>query len=155
VRPTRLAVLVVLAIVAGGIGYALTAAFYTDVQSPPSYAPVWLLLLALAEGYTASMTRGRLAGRPGTKPINPLVVARLAGLAKASSPVGALAFGGYTGFLIYVARTESAAADRDTRTAALGMACSLLLVVAALLLERVCRVKPPKDEDRPPPAQAF
>ena len=148
-RPTRITVLVVLAVAAAAVGYALTAAFYADVQSPPVYAPLWLLLLGLAEGYTASMTRGRLAGRPGTKPINAIVVSRLAVLAKATSPVGALAFGGYTGFLVYVARTDSAAADRDIRTAALGMACSLLLVIAALLLERVCRVKAPKDDDHP------
>jgi hypothetical protein len=63
--------------------------------------------------------------------------------------VGALALGGYAGFLFYVAQTESAAAHRDTRTAALGMGCSLVLVVAALLLERVCRVKPPTDDERP------
>jgi len=148
-RPTRITVLVALALGAGAVGYALTAAFYADVQSPPVYAPLWLLMLALAEGYTASMTHGRLAGRPGTKPINAIVVSRLAVLAKATSPVGALAFGGYTGFLVYVARTDSASADRDVRTAALGMACSLLLVIAALLLERVCRVKPPKDDDHP------
>jgi len=148
-RPTRITVLVALALGAGALGYALTAAFYADVQSPPVYAPLWLLMLALAEGFTASMTHGRLAGRPGTKPINAIAVSRLAVLAKATSPVGALAFGGYTGFLVYVARTDSASADRDVRTAALGMACSLLLVIAALLLERVCRVKPPKDDDHP------
>jgi hypothetical protein len=149
VRPTRITVLVALALTAAVVGYVLTAATYSDVQSPPAYAPLWLLLLGLAEGYTAGMTRGRLAGRPGTKPINAIVVSRLAVLAKATSPVGALTFGAYTGFLVYVARTDSAAADRDTRTAALGMACSLLLVIAALLLERVCRVKPPEDDDRP------
>lgn len=144
--------LLALAVVAGVPAYLLTDAFYADVQSPPIYAPIWLLLLALAEGYTASVTRGRLLGRPGTKPINPIVVARLAVLAKATSPVGSLAFGAYAGFLGYVARTDSASADRDTRTAALGLACSLLLVVAALLLERVCRVKGPPDADRPPDA---
>ena len=148
-KPTRLVVLIALALAAGLVGYVLTAAFYADVQSPPVYAPIWVLLLALAEGYTASVTRGRLLGRPGTKPINAIVVARLAVLAKATSPVGALLFGGYAGFLIHVVRTDSAPADHDTRTAVLGVACSLLLVVAALLLERVCRVKPPTDQDRP------
>jgi hypothetical protein len=147
VKPTRISVLIALAVVAGVVAYPLTSAYYSDVQSPPIFAPLWLLLLALAEGYTAGLTRNRLLGRPGTKPINAIVVSRLAVLAKATSPVGALGFGAYTGFLVYVARTTSAQADRDTRTAALGMACSLLLVVAALLLERVCRVKPPADDD--------
>jgi len=88
--PLGLAALIV---VAGALSYLLSRLFYADVQSPPTFAPLWLLLLALAEGYTASLTHGRLAGRPGTKPINPLVVARLAALAKATSPVGALATG--------------------------------------------------------------
>lgn len=146
-RPTRPWVLVLLALVAGAIAYVLTAQFYADVQSPPTFAPLTLLLIALAEAYLASTTRARMAGRPGTKPIEPIFVAKLAALAKASSPVGALALGAYTGFLIHVARTTGTAADKDTKTAALGMGCSLGLVIGALLLERVCRSRPP-DEQR-------
>ena len=148
-RPTRIAVLAALAVLAGGVAYLLTVAYYADVQSPPSFAPLWLLLLGIAEAYTAGVTRSRLSGRAGTRPINPITVARLAVLAKATSPVGALALGGYAGFLVHVARTAGPQADRDTRTAVLGIACSALLVVAALLLERVCRVKPPPDADSP------
>jgi hypothetical protein len=146
VRPTRPWVLVALALVAGAVSYVLTSHFYAQVQSPPRFAPVWLLLLALAEAYTAATTRARMAGRQGTKPINPIVVARFAALAKATSPVGALAVGAYTGFLIHVVRTDSSAASADTRTAALGMGCSLGLVVAAFVLEQVCRAPRPPDE---------
>ncbi|HEU5034352.1 MAG TPA: DUF3180 domain-containing protein [Mycobacteriales bacterium] len=144
-KPTRLPVLLAVVVLAAGVAYAVTTTFYNDVQSPPVYAPLWLLLLALAEGYTAALTRARLSGRPGTRPIEPVVVARLAALAKATSPIGALAFGGYTGFLVHVATTSSEQAHHDTRTAALGMGCSLALTIAALLLERVCRVKRPPD----------
>lgn len=142
--------LAVLTVVAAGVGYAFTRSFYGDVQSPPHLAPLWVLLLALAEAYTAGLTRARLAGRPGTKPINPLVVARLAALAKASSTVGALVLGGYAGFLVYVARATGPQPHADTRTAALGIGCSIGLVAAALALERVCRVKPPPGESDPP-----
>ena len=148
-KPTRLSILVAVALVVGVVSYLVTARYYNDLQSPPVYAPLWLLLLALAEGYTAGMTRARMSGRAGTRPIDPLVVARLAALAKASSPIGALAFGGYVGFLVHVVRTTSQQAHADTRTAALGMGCSLALVIAALMLERVCRVKPPRDDDAP------
>ena len=144
-RPTKAWALALLALVAGAVAYVLTVNFYADVQSPPGLAPVWLLLLALAELYTASMTRARLSGRPGTKPINAIVVARLAALAKGTSPVGALATGAYAGFLGYVARTSTPAAHTDTRTAVIGTACSLALTAAALMLERVCRAKPPTD----------
>lgn len=146
VRPTSLWVLLLLALVAGGVGYLLTSQFYSEVQSPPTFAPLSLLLIALAEAYLASTTRARMTGRPGTRPIEPIFVAKLAALAKASSPVGALALGAYGGFLVHVARMSSTAADNDTRTAALGMGCSLGLVAGALLLERVCRAKPPDDE---------
>lgn len=146
-RPTRPWVLAVLVLVAGGLAYVLTAQFYSDVPSPPRYAPLSILLVALAEAYTASMTRARMLGRPGTRPIDPIFVAKLAALAKASSPVGALALGAYTGFLIHVARMTSTVADADTRTAALGMGCSLGLVIAALVLERVCRARRPPDDE--------
>jgi hypothetical protein len=146
-KPTSIWVLVALALVAGGAAYVLTYHLYSDVQSPPTLAPLSLLLVALAEAYVASTTRARMTGRPGTRPIDAIFVAKLAALAKASSPVGALAFGAYTGFLIDVTqRSGSTAASHDTRTAALGMGCSLGLVVGALLLERVCRAKPPDDE---------
>ena len=145
-RPTRWYVLVLAAAVSGAIGYVLTRAFYADVQSPPQYAPLWLLLLAIAEAYTAQTTAGRLLGRPRTKPINPLVVARLAALAKASSPVGALFAGGYAGFLGLVATRSGPPAHTDTRTAIVGVVCSVALVAAALWLERVCRVKAPPDD---------
>jgi hypothetical protein len=148
-RPTRLWVLLLLVIVAAGAGYALAVSFYVNFDSPSALASLWPLLLALAEGYAALMTRARLAGRQGTRPINPLVVARLAALAKATSPVGALLLGGYTGFLLHVARTPGPKAHDDTRTAILSMATSLLLVVAALLLERVCRVRRPPDQEPP------
>lgn len=147
-RPTRPWVLAALVVIAGGLSYVLTAQYYSDVPSPPRYAPLSILLVALAEAYTASMTRARMTGRPGTRPIDPIFVAKLAALAKASSPVGALALGAYTGFLIYVARTTSTVADKDTRTAALGMGCSLGLVIAALVLERVCRARRPPDDER-------
>src|SRR5207302_9029579 len=142
----RITVLLALLVVSGAVSYVLTRIFYADVQSPPVFAPLWLLLLALAEGYTAQLTRHRLAGRQGTKPINPLVVARLAALAKASSPVGALATGAYAGFLVKVAMTAGQAAHDDPRTAIAGVLCGVALTVAALVLERVCRVKTPPDD---------
>ena len=58
-----------------------------------------LVVLAAAEGYTAVTTSARLAGRPGTQPIHPITVARIAALAKATSPVAAVFAGCYAGFL--------------------------------------------------------
>jgi len=150
VKPTRVSVLVLLAAAAGGIGYLLTSSFYADLPPLPLYAPVFLVVLAAAEGYTAATTAARLAGRPGTQPIHPLTVARIAALAKATSPVAALAAGAYAGCLAYVAQLSGPHARDDLRTAAIGVGASVLLAVAALAMERVCRVKTPKTppEDR-------
>ena len=146
-RPTRVPLLVVLVVISGVASYLFTRHFYADVSSPPRYAPLTLLLLALAELYIAGSTRARLAGRQGTRAINPLVVARLAALAKATSPVGSIAMGAYAGFLGYVAGLDGPAANRDVTTGAAGVVTAAALLIAGLVLERVCRVKPPKDSD--------
>jgi hypothetical protein len=153
-RPTRWWLLLLVAVVAGAVAYVVTRSSYGDLPSPSVGALLGLALLAIAECYMAVMTRARLAGRAGTRPINPLVVARFVAMAKASSLVGSLAAGGYTGFLVWVARLGSAQANRDTTTSALGVAMSLLLVAAALFLERVCRVPGGADDDEWPPAEA-
>jgi len=42
--------------------------------------------------------------------------------------------------------TDGPTAHDDTRTAIAGVVCALVLTLAALVLERVCRVKTPPDE---------
>jgi hypothetical protein len=138
-------------LVAGAAAYLLVRAYYADVPSPGRYWPVTLLLLALLELYTAQTTAARLAGRPGTRPVDPLAVARMAALAKATSPVAAVLTGSYAGFLAHVVQIDGSQASTDTLTAVLGVAFSLLLVVSAMVLERVCRVKPPRDDLASPP----
>jgi hypothetical protein len=145
-KPTRISVLVLLAVSAGIAAYLVTRRYYADLPSPARYWPVTLLLVGLLELYTAYTTAARLAGR-WPKPIHPIAVARLAALAKASSPVGAVMAGGYAGFLVHVSRIDGSHAAADTVTAALGTAFGIVLTVGALALERVCRVKPPPDFD--------
>jgi hypothetical protein len=146
VRPTRISVLVALTVLAGVVAYLLTSSFYGDLPPLPLYGPVFLVVLAAAEGYTASTTAARLAGRPRTQPIHPLTVARIAALAKATSPVAALAAGAYAGGLGYVAQLAGQHARDDLRTCVVGVVAALLLAGAALAMEHVCRVKtPPQD----------
>jgi hypothetical protein len=146
VKPTRVSALVLLAAIAGVVAYLVTRRSYADLPSPARYWPVTLLLIGLLESYTAYTTAARLAGK-WPKPIHPIAVARLAALAKASSPVGAAMTGGYAGFLGYVSRIDGSHAGADTVTAALGTAFGIVLTIGALALERVCRVKPPPDSD--------
>jgi len=151
-RPTRYTVLVAVAIVAGGSMYALTRFAYDSMPGPTLLQLLSIAILAIAEFYVALLTRARLAGRHGTRPVDPLAVTRFVALAKASAIVGALAAGGYAGFLTWVARLDSPSASDDSRLAAFGVGFGLLLTAAALFLEHVCRVPPRDDDDPPPPA---
>jgi hypothetical protein len=151
-RPTRPSLLVTLMVVAGGLAYLVTRSSYDSLPRLSRVVPFGILLLALAEGYLALSTHSRIARRPGTRPAEPLVVARYVALAKASSLVAALATGGYAGFLLWVARLDSPAAGHDTATAALGAAASVLLAGAALFLEHVCKVPKRDDDDDPAPS---
>lgn len=143
-RPTRLSGLVALVLAAGVAGWGLAELAYGDLPPLPRYAPLTLLLLAVAIGVTAASVRARMQGRPGTRPIVPMAVARHAALAKACSGAGALFAGFWAGLLVFTGqRLEQQAAASDARTSALGLAAALALVGAALWLERVCRVPRP------------
>src|SRR3984957_16306578 len=153
-RPTRWQLLLAAAVLAGAVMYLVTRSQYDNLPTPRVVASLWLALLAIAECYMGVMTRARLAGRAGTRPINPLVVARFVALAKASSIVGAIATGAYAGFLIWVARINSDDASRDTRTSAFGVGFAVLLTLAGVFLERICRVPNLDDDDYWPPETA-
>jgi hypothetical protein len=144
-RPTRWYFLVISGVVAGVAAYLITRSRYGDLPSPTLYAQISLIVLAIAEGYTAAVTKARLEGRQGTRPIEPILVARFVALAKASSIVGALAAGAYAGFLGWVAQVDSPAAHDDVRTAVVGIAAGFALIAGALALEWVGRV--PREDD--------
>lgn len=140
-RPTRWTVLLAAAVLAAALGYVLTRVAYLSLSPLPALAPAALAVAAAAAVITAREVRARLAGRPRTKPILPMAVARTAALAKASSLGGALAAGGYAGVLGH-AITETdrlVAARRDSVVAGLSVLAAVGLVLAALLLERACR----------------
>jgi hypothetical protein len=81
--------------------------------------------------------------------VEPLVVARVVALAKASAYMATTLAGVFGGFLIYL----SSSLDKDTPrqdfiVSAGSVLASLVLVVAALYLEYACRVpEGPDDED--------
>jgi hypothetical protein len=151
VTPTKVRDLLAIAILAGGIGYLLTWAFYLNLPPVPIAAPISFAVLAGLEAFLAWTTRARLQGKPGTRPILPLAVARIVVLAKASAVLGALGLGAYAGFFSYLAgELAKRAPSNDLPTAIFGMAASLALVIAALALEHVCKTdNPPPGPDAP------
>lgn len=145
-RPTRISVLVAVAVVAGGVAYLFVRADYGSLPSLSRFGPTGLAIVATAVGLLALETRNRLARRPGTRPIEPMLVARYAALAKACSLAGAVFAGAYAGVLGYVARLSGPVPRDDTVTSVLGIVSSVALVVAAISLERTCRIKEPPAE---------
>jgi hypothetical protein len=154
VKPTRIRDLVAVLVVVGFGMWLLADTLYRRLPAFPPSAPVSLFLIAVFEGYTSVAIRARLDGRPRTKPIMPIIVARYAALAKASSVAGAIAAGVWAGFLVYAAlhRNEVRTAGRDILVSALGALAGVLLVVAALRLEGACRVRRPPE---PPPSMKL
>jgi hypothetical protein len=160
-----------LAVLAGGLAVAawlLVRTWYGQLPPLDWWLPAPLAVLALAEALGARTLRSRLAAQreartrstatatPGAvpvRPVEPMLVARLAVLAQASAYVGAVFLGIWTGVLAHVgpAVGRLEAAGGDVAAALIGIAGSGALVAAALWLESTCRV-PPTSTDEPPPA---
>jgi Protein of unknown function (DUF3180) len=149
VKPTRYTVLAVALIVAAALSWAIVRFLYTSLPLLPWTMLPSLLLLALGELYTAVVTRARIQRRPGTKPVEPLVAARLAALAKASAHAAAALAGVFGGIAIYLASSlDKPTPRRDFWVSGGTTLAALVLIVAALVLEHSCRVpKGPEDED--------
>jgi hypothetical protein len=152
-----------LAVLALGLAVAswlLVRTFYGDLPALDWWLPAPLAVLAVAEALGARTVKARLSAlraardRSGTptaasrnvpvRPVEPMLVARLAVLAQASAWVGAGFAGLWTGVLVYVgpAVGRLAEAGGDTVTAVIGAACAAALVAAALVLETACRIPP-------------
>jgi hypothetical protein len=168
VRPVSRRDLAVLAVGLAVASWLVVRAGYGQLPPLHWWLAVPLGVLAVAEALGARTLRARLAAerlarRPGdrrppvrgpapgpVRPVEPLLVARLVVLARASAYVGAVFAGIWAGVLLHVVPLlgEVAAASGDTVAAVLGLLCSAGLLAAALWLESVCRV-PPTEGDGP------
>jgi hypothetical protein len=165
--PVRRRDLVVLAVGLAVAAWLLVSSFYGEIQALDWWLPLPLGALAVAEALGARTLRARLAAlrearsprsgevtaRPApvpVRPVEPMLVARVAVLAQASAYVGAVIAGIWAGVLAYVGASVGRLQDAasDSVTAVLGVVCASGLVAAALWLESVCRVPP--DENDPP-----
>ena len=150
-EPTRLRLLVALAVLAGAVGWAaakLVDAYANRTLPVPWTMAVAMAMLALALALWARGTKARLSGREGTKPMDPIVAARTAALALAGSRTGALVAGFYVGVGLALVSDWSVPAVRDRIVVALvTVGFAVLVVAAAIWLERICRI-PPDDAPR-------
>lgn len=150
-QPTRIRLLVAIAIVLAAIGWGLVevlSAWTGRLLPVPWLAAASLWIVAGALAYWTYLMRPRLQGRPDVKPVEPLVAARSAALAMAASRIGALVLGFYLGVAIgmvsWLATPSGVAAFWASAAASVG---ALLLVVAALWLESSCRIPLGRDDD--------
>lgn len=175
-KPVRRRDLLVVALGLALATWLVVRATYGSLPDLRWWMPVPLALLAVAEALGARTLRirlederkaraqarrgsgeGRQSAAPADlRPVEPLLVARLAVLAQASAYAGAVFVGVWGGLLLHVGpavgRLQSAAGD--TIAASIGVACSAALVVAGLLLESVCRIPPSGGDDNTPTARA-
>lgn len=149
--PTGWRVPLMLAVVGAVLGFLFTETLSNLPLLPWSAIPT-MLLLALAEAYTAGRTRRRIRRARGTEPMEPLSAARLLALAKATALFAALALGFFVGMAASVWETFALPTHREVFFTALGTgAASGVLLAAALYLEYACRVPEGNGEEQDDP----
>lgn len=147
--PTRIRTIVATAALCALGWLAVLTLLYRVLPPLPWSAVPTLLVVAVAEAYSGLLVRARIRRRPGTKPVEPISVARTAALAKASAYAAAVIAGVAAGFLLRVVGSlDKAILRHDALTAAVTFVAAVAMVAAALYLERCCRVPaPPGGED--------
>ncbi|GGM33880.1 hypothetical protein GCM10007977_039220 [Dactylosporangium sucinum] len=151
-EPTRPATLAIAALAMTAVSWIVISNFWNSMPTLPWLPPLTLIGLAIFEGFEAYSTRARILRKEGAGPLNPLVTARYAVLGKASALVAALFGGVYIGMSTWLLtqRGVLAKVSENLPQALLGVAASIVLVAAALWLERACRVPPgPRDGEQP------
>ena len=149
-KPTRVSTLVVIAVVCAAAGWLLLRAVYTKLPPLPWTGVPALLIAAAAEAWMGRDIKARIAGRPGSKPVQPLFASRMVALARASSVAAAIIAGLAAGSAFYLAGSLNASTPRqDALTAVITFVAAIVLACAALYLEYCCRV--PGDPEEPQP----
>lgn len=155
-RPTRLSTLVALLLGTSAVSWgALRVAESRGALLPPLpwAAPLGIAFLATAVAVSTVALRRRLRGVPGTKPPQPIGVARMAVLGKAAAHVGALVGGAYGGYFAFLLPNLDIGGRRDRAlVAGAALFAAVLLTAAGLLLERNCRVRPLGGDDPDAPS---
>ena len=150
-HPTRIRLLVGIAVICAALGWGvveIVSSWSGRLVPVPWLAAAALWIVAGALAYWTYLVRPRLQGRPGVRPIEPLVAARSAALAMAASRIGALMLGFYAGVAVamagHLSTPSGLGAFWSATTAAVG---ALALVSAAVWLEHSCRLPLGRDDE--------
>ncbi len=145
--PTRPGTLLLLGLLGGVVGRWTLEIWYGELPQLSWGSALTVTAVAIYEAVAAWRVRTRMGHavlRTPTieRPIEPLLVARLAVLAKASAVLGVLLTGLFVGALLWLwpQRDVVAAAARDVPAAVGSALAGMLLLTAALWLEHACRI---------------
>jgi len=151
-KPTSWRTLVGVAVVAAALGWAVVSVWKSWTGAPPTVpwtAPLTMGALAAGFALAAISLRPRLRREAGHKPLDPFTAARTAVLAMAGSRAGAFLVGGYLGYGGYLLADLSTSFRRSLLwPVGASVFTALALTLAALWLERVCRIHTPHDDDQ-------
>jgi hypothetical protein len=149
-RATTWRLLAGISVVSGVLSWTILRVWTNDrggLPQVPWPTAVVIALFGTSVLFSALRLRPRIHRKEGHRPVEPLVSARFGVLSLASSRAGALFIGVYGGFLA-IALTDLTI-DYRRHIALVSGLCVLaagVLVVAGLVLERVCRIPPPDPE---------
>ncbi|MGY6024060.1 DUF3180 domain-containing protein [Streptomyces spinosirectus] len=151
-RELRIRVLVGVFVVAAILSWA-GARLWNAIGTLPSVplaAPIVLALIAVVLLATALSLRARFKAqrerRPEAKGVDPLMAARAVVFGQASALVAALVAGMYGGTGVFLLELLDIPARRDQAIyAGFSVVAGIAVIVAAIFLERVCRL--PEDDE--------
>jgi hypothetical protein len=142
VKPTRISTLLALLVGVGALAWGVLRIAESRGSALPVLtwtAPTGIAVLAVVVMVTTVALRSRLRG---DRPPNPLGVARMAVLGKASAHVGPIVGGFYLGYLVVLLPGLEITSRRDRAViAGTALVAAVLLTWAGLWLERTCRVR--------------
>lgn len=151
-QPTKISMLIVLAILAAAVGWSvaqLWPTFFGQGMPVSIGSAIAMILVFVTMLIWTLMTRARLKPGATVNRLHPIVAARTAALAMSASRVGSLAFGFYVGVLLAnVAADYSSAGTERIQISAITAIASLLTAAVALWLEKICQIKEPPPNNR-------
>jgi hypothetical protein len=154
VKQLRIRVLAGVFLVAGLLSWA-GARLWASVGTLPGVplaAPIVLAVIAVVLLATALSIRARLRAQrerqPGANGVDPLMAARAVVFGQSSALVAALVSGLYGGTGVFLLASLDIPARRDQAIyAGFSVVAGIGVIVAALFLERVCKLPEDDDED--------
>lgn len=128
------------------VDWALVVRGFSAIRVPWSLSITVVVLTAIVIAMGARV-RWATQPKPGRR-IDATLAVQILILAKASSVGGALMFGGVAGILTYTLTRPVVSAEL-VPSAVGGIIASLVLVVGALIAERLCRIPPDDSQGEP------